>query len=90
MSELTCPYCSKEVEPGEGREQDVTYEKECPHCEKNFVYTVEYWPSYSESQAPCLNGGEHNFEKIHGYPEWYFKNKFRCSHCAEERFINNG
>jgi len=76
---------SKECEPCcECNDVDVQYEHECEHCEKNFVYTIDYDPCYSEEKADCLNGGEHNYEKICGYPVELFENKRRCSMCDKQ------
>jgi hypothetical protein len=86
MSDLICPYCEKEVKPDEDCcEQDTPYEKECEFCEKSFIYFIDYDPCYTEKKAPCLNGEEHDFQPIIGYPSEYFKNKMRCSFCSEER-----
>jgi hypothetical protein len=86
---LECPYCEKEMrDPDDCYEEGVTYEHECPHCGKNFVFTISYHISYHPEQAPCLNGEEHDWKPIIGFPEEYFKNKFRCSYCDEERIIS--
>jgi len=86
MSQLTCPYCEKAVKPDdEQREEDTIYEKECEHCEKSFTYSIWYDPIYSSEQAPCLNGEDHNFQPIKGFPKEYYAGKVRCSFCGEER-----
>ncbi len=85
MSYFICPYCDKECEPScDLRDQDVQYEHNCEHCEKNFVYHIDYDPCYSEEKADCLNGGEHNYEPMCGAPKEFFKDKFRCSMCSKE------
>jgi uncharacterized protein with PIN domain len=82
---MDCPYCDGEVEaPEESNESGVPYENECPHCGKNFIFYIEWWPSYSPSKAPCLNGKPHNYIPIIGVPKEYFENKRRCSYCADE------
>lgn len=83
-----CPYCKQEIaDPDECYEQDTPYEWECRHCGKNFIFYVDYIRTYSEYQAPCLNGGEHEWKPIRGFPEEYFKNKQRCEVCQAERTI---
>ena len=89
MGDLICPYCDKQCEADEeARRQDEVYEHECEHCEKNFVYTLWYDICYSEDKADCLNGGEHNYEEICGYPPEVFKNKRRCSMCDKHITLN--
>lgn len=88
MNELECPYCGKELEdPDDCYSPDRIYEWECPYCEMNFVFTVEYWPSYDSEKADCLNGGKHNWKNIIGYPKEYFENKRRCSVCSNEKDV---
>lgn len=86
MSYFICPYCDKENEDPyiEGPQVDEVYEHECEHCEKTFVFTIDWSINYYEDKADCLNGGEHNYEKICGYPKEYFENKRRCSMCSKE------
>lgn len=82
---LDCPYCHEETPvPDECNEQDTPYEAECENCGKNFIFYVTWYPSYSETPAPCLNGGQHDYQKITGCPEEYFANKRRCSYCGDE------
>jgi hypothetical protein len=82
---MDCPYCGEEVDaPGECHNPDIAYQNECSHCDKTFVFYVEYYPSYTEIKAPCLNGGDHDYQPIVGFPVEYFANKRRCSYCAEE------
>lgn len=91
MSYFICPYCDKENEDPylEQPRVDEVFEHECEHCEKNFVFTIDWNISYSEEKADCLNGGEHNWEKICGYPEEVYRNKRRCSMCdAEKKFTD--
>jgi hypothetical protein len=83
--DLTCPYCDKDVKPCEdSRDQSVNIEKECPHCEKTFLYQIEYEPTYQAWEVPCLNGGEHDYRRICGAPAEYFINRRRCHHCSKE------
>ena len=82
---LDCPYCEEEVNvPDECAEPNVPHEAECPHCGKNFIFYVEYYPSFVELKAPCLNGEPHDYQPICGAPAEYFVNKRRCSYCANE------
>ena len=85
MRKIECPYCEEDCDHDpEQNEEDVTYEMECPYCENTFVFTVNYYPSFSAEKAPCLNGEPHKWNKIAGCPEEYFKNKRRCEHCDKE------
>ena len=84
MHKCTCPYCGKEMEdPDECYETDECYEHECPHCEKNFVFYVDYIRIYSEKKADCLNGAEHEYHPTRTYPREY--TKMRCVHCDDTR-----
>lgn len=85
MHKLECPYCEKEMrEPDECHDPDVNYEKQCPHCEKYFVFTVGYIKTFDADKAPCLNGGDHGWKPIIGAPAEYFKGRFRCIYCGDE------
>lgn len=67
--DLECPYCKKEIDdPDDCYETDRDYEHECYHCEKNFVFQVEYTRHYSANKAECLNGGDHRYKerKLYG------------------------
>lgn len=48
MSDLMCPYCDENLgnHIDDCHEQDVEYEHQCPKCEKNFIFTINYWPSF--------------------------------------------
>jgi len=86
---LTCPYCEKLNDiPDDCHEQDEQFETECEECEKVFGFTVSYIRCTMEYILPCANGGEHDFKQIIGAPREHFVNRFRCSHCGEERTIN--
>ena len=39
---------------------------------------------YEAQQAPCLNGGEHEFEQMAGAPKAYFVGRKRCVVCGVE------
>jgi len=88
MMDIECPECGHEFDicndDGHGCDPSDTYQEKCPKCNKYFVFTVDWSPTYYELKAPCLNGGKHEWEKIHGVPEIYFENKYRCKYCEEE------
>jgi len=80
---LECPYCEYEMDdPDDCYEPCVIYEKECPACEKTFVFQVEYTRNYDSFKADCLNGGKHQYKEQKRYgsgePEIYQK----CSDCG--------
>lgn len=91
MENLKCPYCGATLEvchdDGHGTEEDVTYEQECKYCGKTFVFTVSISFDYKAEQAPCKNGGEHDWRPRCGFPEEYFKGHERCHVCDEERVV---
>lgn len=87
MFNCQCPYCNEMIDdPDECYEPDVTYEHECPHCEKVFVFTVDYIRVYRENRAACLNGEPHNFKKTDTFPPEFAR--LRCSMCGEEKPLN--
>ncbi len=86
MNQLECPYCGKDMDdPDDKGESGMLHEHECPHCEKYFVFEVEYNPSYSSRKADCLNGGEHDYKKTATFPEIYAR--MRCRMCGDEKPI---
>ena len=89
MSYCECPYCGHNCGDyfDDCHEQDVEYEHECENCEKNFIFTISYYPSFTESKAPCLNGEGHKFSQICGVPEEAFKDKYKCDYCGKEETI---
>lgn len=88
---LECPYCEEEIEdPDDCYEPDVTYDHECPHCGKNFIFTVEYTRDYHADKAPCLNGESHDWRKISGAPRYHFVNRRRCHYCDKEKVLKPG
>ena len=90
MSDLYCPYCGENLgsHVDDYHEQDTEYEHRCPKCEKNFIFTIDYVPYFSSNKADCLNGVEHDYRKITGYPKEFFKNKRRCFMCSKEIVVN--
>lgn len=94
MDDIECPYCNKSFDicndDGHGTEDGTTYEEQCPHCEKYFVFTSSIMFHYSPEKAPCLNGEPHKYKKVVGFPEEAFKDLFRCEYCAVERELRGG
>lgn len=85
MSTIECPYCDAEIEePDECPDPSTTYEHECPECGKTFIFTVDYTKDFYPETADCLNGAPHDYQPIHGAPDWWFKDKRRCSMCRHE------
>ena len=88
MKDVKCPYCNEWQEichdDGYGYEEDTYHEQECGNCEKTFVFTTTTSFYYNATQAPCKNGGEHDWNQIIGFPEEAFIGKFRCAYCDEE------
>ena len=88
MEDITCPYCEYGFEyQGDGVGNEEYFEEECPKCEKSFIVRAEYSVDYYSNKAPCLNGGKHTWESMCGAPKEFFKDKFRCKYCNEERII---
>ena len=86
---LYCPYCRSGMDdPDDCYEQDVTYEHECPYCEKSFVFTIEYTRTYSADKADCLNGAEHDYQKTKTFPVEFAR--LRCTMCQHEKPIPKG
>ena len=87
MSDVECPYCGRGQEinhdDGYGYSEDETHNQECRDCGKVFTYTTSIMYLYEPAQAECLNGGEHNWQRVPTYPIRY--TKMRCSDCGEIR-----
>lgn len=61
--ETNCPYCNDKLYIElEGEEEGDANEKECPNCNKIFVYRISISISIDSEKAPCLNG-----EEIHAW-----------------------
>lgn len=86
--DVECPYCGEWQEinhdDGMGYEENIDHQQECSDCGKIFIFTTGVIYTYDASPAPCLNEGEHNWEKMHGAPKAYFHGRYRCSYCGEE------
>lgn len=82
-----CPYCGSDVEinhdDGYGYDEDQIHNQGCRACGKTFVYTTSIDVSHELSQADCLNGGEHMWEKTKTYPPEFAR--MRCTVCGEEK-----
>jgi len=85
--DIECPYCGKGFDidtcDGFGCTEDEVYEQECPHCEKNFIFTVSWSPFYTAEKADCLNGAPHTYKPSHTYPVDFVK--MVCSQCDDHR-----
>jgi hypothetical protein len=88
--DVQCPYCDANQEichdDGYGYEEDRIHQQECD-CGKTFAYTTSISFYYESFLAPCMNGGEHKWEKIVGVQKEFFKDKYRCEYCEEEKTI---
>lgn len=83
---LRCPYCDTEIDdPDDCYDEALTYEHECPACEKNFIFGVEYSRDYSAHKADCLNGADHDYQKTATIPARFAV--LRCSMCGDEKPI---
>ena len=91
MGDLYCPYCEADLGGyvDDCHEQDTEYEHQCPKCEKNFMFTINYQPMFSSQKAPCLNGGEHEWEEICGLPKEFFIDKYSCKYCGKKEKIKS-
>lgn len=86
---LACPYCENEIEdPDDCYEEGVTYEHECPACEKSFVFYVKYSRDYAAHKADCLNGGDHDYKNTATIPAEY--SRMRCTMCDHETPLPKG
>ena len=82
---IECPYCEKEIEePDECPDPSERYEHQCPECDKNFTFTIDYTKDFYPDKADCLNGVPHDYQPIKGAPDWWFKGKRRCSMCQNQ------
>jgi len=85
MGEIDCPYCEANCgDPDEPSGEGEYEEWECAECDKRFMYYASYSIDYYSEKAPCLNGGEHKWEKIVGAPKEFFEGKYRCKYCQKE------
>lgn len=86
--DIQCPYCEGWHEhDGERNESCVSYPMECRHCERNFLFQIEYYPTFTERKADCLNGASHEWKdrlKNNEYYRSYFKKWRVCEWCEKE------
>jgi len=89
--DVECPYCGKEQEinhdDGYGYDENETFEQECYHCDKVFIYYTSISFYYDVMKAACKNGGEHQWKDDNGYPKEYFIGKQHCTVCDERRTL---
>ena len=88
MEEVLCPYCNEytEIKPDEHYKDYEEYE--CRKCHKNFEVFAEAIIEYSVcDKADCLNGGDHKWKRIAGYPEIRFRGMYRCEDCSAEHIV---
>lgn len=87
--EVSCPYCGLETDichdDGYGYEEDRVHQQECS-CGKTFAYTTSISFYHDAFKAPCMNGEEHDWQDVHGYPVGYQSNRKRCSICGKDEF----
>lgn len=87
MGDIECPYCMAEFDidhdDGHGTQEGTTYEEQCPECEKYFVFYTSISWSYEGHKADCLNGSEHNLEKMNIHPN-FWPDAVRCKDCDYE------
>lgn len=86
--DFQCPYC------GSWQEHDTDQSKSgplhqtsCFECEKSFVFSVEYYPTFSVHKADCLNGAPHDYkDRLEGneYYQQYFSKWIQCRDCDHE------
>jgi DNA-directed RNA polymerase subunit RPC12/RpoP len=68
MSYPECPYCGEEVYDLGADMLECTdkFEHECPHCNKKILVQEETIIEHHLFKAPCLNGGDHTWNNVHG------------------------
>lgn len=82
MSDAVCPYCGTINDIGISDEiEGEIYEKECKECEKSFAYSMEINIIINTSEAPCLNGEPHKYEKQKGFPPELMRDV--CAWCGD-------
>lgn len=85
---IECPYCEEYVELNADDHYEGYQEYECPKCGKNFEVYAEATIDYTaEGKADCLNGDDHIWEQIRGYPTIHFKGKYRCRDCSATKEV---
>jgi len=88
MSEVECPYCEADCGvPDDSYGEGELVDWECDGCKKKFVYYSQYSVDYYSQKAPCLNGGEHEWDSMVGAPAEHFKGRYRCKVCDKEKVV---
>ena len=89
MDKVTCPDCGEECEinhdDGAFYTEDELEEMQCEHCDKYFMVSTSMSFYHEGHKTPCLNGEEHDWKEICGYPKEVYDGKKRCSYCGEEK-----
>ena len=92
--DVDCPYCDAGQmichDDGYGYEENETFSQECEGCGKTFTYTTTPTYYYDVYKAPCLNGGEHKWKRIIGWPPEHYENKYRCEYCDARTIKETG
>jgi len=85
LNTLECPYCFRLLpDPESSPEQDEETEGECCHCGKRFLFTTEYYPTYHEKKADCLNGEPHKYEMTRTFPKEF--RELKCYVCGKRKW----
>lgn len=89
---IGCPYCKKESRPPDPEEcanTETTYQHQCPHCDRRYVFTLEHCIEYYSRKADCLNDSAHDWValKLAKWMPSYYENRRRCSICDEEKTL---
>jgi len=84
--DVECPYCGEWQEvchdDGQGYEESVHHEMDCGDCNKTFTFFTEISFDYEAMKADCLNGGDHDMEKMWTTRDGEWE---RCNGCGEQR-----
>lgn len=63
--DVECPYCGvgNDIchDDGYGYDESRPHNQECHACGRTFVYRTTICYYYDVEEAPCLNGGEHQW-----------------------------
>jgi hypothetical protein len=82
--DITCPYCRLVSTYNNTVDADGALNRlECPHCKQKFMATAII--GFSCWEAPCLNGGDHDWDSTTIAPSPY--TKMICRHCEEKRVM---
>lgn len=91
MLDVNCPYCNADLrinhDDGCGYEEDYKHQQDCSSCGKTFVFTTYISFSYDADKADCLNGAEHDYQKVFTIPDEF--SKMRCTICDDDRDLTD-